>query len=410
MNRLKKVIKVLFPIHTKEIVMVLVLLLILLFIQLLEKDYSRVIDSVKRPNYFSGEEDITLYYKEKKLGINEEAITFHIDKSQALEMEVVKYLEYVSVKINQDISKQYDEFKHIEGPIVLSERFEECKISYKLKPEKLISQSGWMHYNLWEEDKRITIDYTIEFQDKELNESIDFLITKDSFTKEYKQAYLEENLLFDINVLNENYEGEELELPKDVTFYDKKSKNSIYYLLVLWIAIVISCSMIVYYEIGLRKAEEHIKRKIELTYFINSFTLLYQTGMTIQKSFLTTLNNRLIALSEDDIIHQNFNKIKAAFESDQKFQDILGLFGEYFEIRESRRFNRLLLQTLKQGDDHLIEQLEYMTRLLWDERIRAARKESEKASSKLVFPMLLIFIVILIISIVPTFLEVKSIF
>jgi len=410
MKRIKKVIKIMFPIHTKEIVIALIFIFVLLFIQSLEGDSSRIIDSVKRPNYFRGDEDITLYYIEKNLGITGEPITFRIDKSQVLEEEVVKYLEYVSQNISSEIKSQFNEYKSINGPIILNERFEECKISYLLSPEEFINSSGWMNYDRWDIEETISINYSIQFGDHQLIRSVDLVININSFTKEYKKAYLEEKLLLDINMLNENYTGEAIELPKEVTFYDKKKNNSILYLAALWIIIVISSSLIAYYEIGLRKLEENVKRKVELTYFINSFTLLYQTGMTMQKSFKTTLNNRLLALNEKDMLYQDLNKINAVIESDQKFQDVLKLFENYFDIRECRRFNRLLLQTLRQGDDHLVEQLDYMTRLMWEERIREARKESEKASSKLVFPMLLIFIVILIISIVPTFLEVKSIF
>ena len=410
MSKLQKIIKRLFPIHTKEIVVVLILLFVILLLQLLENDDSHIVDRVKRPNYFSGNEDITLFYEYDELGINDETLTFRLDKSKVLEMEVMEYLEYVSQIIQNDIKVQYKEYQDISGAIVLSERFGECKINYSPSPEKYIDQNGWMHYDLWDEEEVIIISYKVSFKDIEIEDSLDLIIHKDSFNKTYKKAYLEENLLNEIKLLNTNYEGEEFELPEEVVFYDKKKKRSLLVLLVIWIGIVITCSLIVYYEIGLKKVEEKNKRKVELTYFINSFTLLYQTGMTIQKSFLVTIENRLLSLDEEDSVYVDLSKIKTIIESDQKFQAILLAFGDYFNMRECRRFNRLLLQTLKQGDDHLVEQLDHMTGLLWEERIRIARKESERASSKLVFPMLLIFIVILIISIVPTFLEVKSIF
>ena len=406
---IKSIIKRLFPIHTKEILIVLGLLLLLFIVQLFEEEDGQIVSSIKRPSYFKGDEDVTLFYQEKEEGINKEAITFRIDKYGLLDKEVDKYLDYVEQNIDTNIKSQYSDYEEISGPINLDERFEECKISYTLAPENLINSEGWFNYKEWEEEEIIKVNYTIEFEDKQVKGSQNIQIKKESFKKDYIQKYIEYKLLYDFNIMNESYEGNELVLPTDVVFYNKNSP-SFAYLIILWLLIVSSCSMITYYELGHRKANIYVKRKIELTYFVNSFTLLYQTGMTMQKSFLITLENRLLVLNKEEIIYSDLSKIKAVMDSDQKFEEVLKVFAELFDMRECLRFKRLLLQTLKQGDDHLVEQLDYMTRIMWEERIRTARKESEKASSKLVFPMLLIFIVILIISIVPTFLEVKSIF
>lgn len=410
MYNAKKVLKGLFPIYTKEITIVLVIILGILLLQLFEQDYGHIVKSLERPNYFNGDEDVTLYYDYQELDIDNKPITFELGRSEVIDDDLTKFLEYMKGYINNDITSQYEGFKYITGPIILKDRYEECRIYYSLLPEKYVNKNGWLHYDLWDEQQSIKINFTLVFEDRQIEDSIVLDIRRDSFTKDYKEAYLEEKLLLTINQLNETYEGDEVKLPEDVVFYDKQKTNSLLLLLGIWIGIVTSCSLLVYYELGLRNAEEKNKRKVELTYFINSFTLLYQTGMTIQKSFLITIENRLLALEEEDSVYKDLSKIRAVIQSDQKFQLVLHTFSDYFDLRECRRFNRLLLQTLKQGDEHLVEQLDHMTRLLWDERIRGARKESEKASSKLVFPMLLIFIVILIISIVPTFLEVKSIF
>lgn len=406
----KKIIKKLFPIHTKEILIVLGLLFVLLLTQLFDEANSQEVDRINRPSYFSGDKEITLYYEKKELNIKQEPVTFHIDKLQASKEEISQYMESVSKVIQDDLISQYDSYKQITGPISYPERVEECRISYSFEPSKYINNYGWMDSEIWDEEVVIQINYTIKFDGTNLVKSMEIPISKNGFTKEYEKAYLEYRLQEEVSMMNETYDGEGIILPDQVTFYNAKKLDSIGYLIILWLSIVISFSLITYYEIGLRKAEDYTKRKVELTYFINSFTLLYQTGMTMQKSFLVTVNNRLLVLDDKEQVYMDLAKIRTLIESGEKFHEVVKSFISYFNIREGRRFSRMLLQTLKQGDDHLVNQLEYMTRLLWEERIRIARKESERASSKLVFPMLLIFIVILIISIVPTFLEVQSLF
>lgn len=410
MKRLQQLLKLLFPIHTNEIAIVLLVLVLLFTVQFLTGNESEIINSIHRPSFFNGDEKLTLYYEDENLELYKQPLSITIDRADVKQKEVDKYLEIVSEVISNRLATQYSSYELIEGAIDLPEKYEKCKVLYKLLPNRLISQEGWINYALIDESEMITIDYEIVFGENNKSGSVDIEIDINNISDEYKQKYLENNIISDIQVLNESIEGDVIELPGKVTFYNSGENDSLGYLIFLWLLIVICCSMIAYYELRLRNKVKKSRKKIEITYLINSFILLYQTGMTMQKSFKVTINNRLISLDKNDFIYNDLLMVKARIDSGQRFDEVLNGFVEVFDLRESIRFNRLLLQTLKQGDDHLIEQLDYMTKIMWEERIRDARKESEKASSKLVFPMLLIFIVILIISIVPTFLEVKSIF
>ena len=80
-------------------------------------------------------------------------------------------------------------------------------------------------------------------------------------------------------------------------------------------------------------------------------------------------------------------------------------FGRRCQLPNYIKMGSLLSQNLKKGSKGLVSLLEKEALSSMEERKNTARKLGEQAGTKLLFPMLLLFGVVLIILIVPAFLS-----
>jgi len=78
-------------------------------------------------------------------------------------------------------------------------------------------------------------------------------------------------------------------------------------------------------------------------------------------------------------------------------------FGERTGLPHYRTLASLLVQNLKRGNGAMLAMLENEAAEAFDERRKEARARGEKAGAKLVFPMLVMFGIILVICVVPAF-------
>jgi len=414
MKQLKKWIlhsrlKLLFPVYTFEAVLLIIIIVVSFIIQIITGNHNEAIYSMERPGYEEGDKEVTLYYDSEEAGSNSVQVSIEAIEPTQEEAEAYtdKLMEELKMNLKKHLSKQI-----FDGPLNLSLNVGQCRVEYHYFPAYRINEDGWIHYKAKESDKdtfQITIEIIMDYAGVHKTDKLTVDIHEDQFSKQYIQQYHKHYIEQIVYQLDKVSEETSIQLPEEYTFYLDENNNNIGHMILLGILMIVALIILSHYESQTKKLVDQKDRKIQLTYFINNFLLLYQTGMTIPKCFHLSLKNRMETIQKDSKLNIELKKIEHALSQGQSFTELLDPFGESFDSIECKRFIRLIVQNLKQGDEYLYQQLDQMTANMWDERIRSARKESEKASSKLVFPMLLIFIVILIISIVPTLIEVKTI-
>nr|WP_249866162.1 type II secretion system F family protein [Paenibacillus konkukensis] len=79
-------------------------------------------------------------------------------------------------------------------------------------------------------------------------------------------------------------------------------------------------------------------------------------------------------------------------------------FNKRCGVQEVSLFTTTLLLNYKRGGDELVMSLKELSVTLWDKRKSLAKTLGEEASSKMVFPMVLIFMVVMIIVAAPAIL------
>lgn len=79
--------------------------------------------------------------------------------------------------------------------------------------------------------------------------------------------------------------------------------------------------------------------------------------------------------------------------------------GRRFGLSQYKMLSVLLVQNLRKGNENLLELLEREAASVTEERKRNAKVQGEEAGIKLLLPMVMQLIVVLIILMVPAFLN-----
>ncbi len=147
------------------------------------------------------------------------------------------------------------------------------------------------------------------------------------------------------------------------------------------------------------------KRKLQLMMdfpvFISKLTLLMNAGMHLRQALeriyidvieKTPLYTELGVVLED---------IAAGVSENQAWQE----FSERCKVREITSFASMISQNMKIGGNKMVEELKRMTHETWEMRKHAAKQMGETASSRLLFPLILMFMAILAIVVTPAIMQ-----
>lgn len=135
--------------------------------------------------------------------------------------------------------------------------------------------------------------------------------------------------------------------------------------------------------------------------FISKLTLLMNAGMHLRPAL-----ERIYADSiQKSPIYAELGTVLEDFASglseNQAWQD----FSERCKVKEISSFASMIMQNSKIGGRQLIEELKIMTYETWEMRKHAAKQMGETASAKLIFPLMLMFLAVLLIVITPAIMQ-----
>ena len=159
----------------------------------------------------------------------------------------------------------------------------------------------------------------------------------------------------------------------------------------LIVGIVISAMMIWYLDELLR----------DYPGMLSKLTLLVNAGVPIREAWTK------VASTNDGILYQEMKN--TAIELSNGIQEIEAYkaFGERCSIKSLRKFSTMMIQNLQKGSSEVVVFLRDMSNEAWEEKKHEVKRKGEKASSKLIMPIGLIFLGVLILIIVPMFSSLK---
>lgn len=151
----------------------------------------------------------------------------------------------------------------------------------------------------------------------------------------------------------------------------------------------------------LDKRIEQRKRQIvlELPDLLSKITLLVNAGETIQKAL-----QRCVKQTEEyerSPLMAELYMLVQQLQCNSSFSQAMEQFNKRCGVQEVSIFTTTVLLNYRRGGEEFVLTLCNFTRELWEKRKSTVRTLGEEASSKLVFPMVCIFLAIMVIIATP---------
>ena len=150
----------------------------------------------------------------------------------------------------------------------------------------------------------------------------------------------------------------------------------------------------------LRRKVEARKNAVlrELPVVLSRLAILVNAGENVRRALARVLEGNRKASHP---LHDELRAALAAMDRGESMQTAMEEFGRRCGVPEAQLFSAVLVMNMKRGGDALVPALQELTRQLWEKRKAAARTLGEQASSRLTFPLAVIFLVIMTLTGAP---------
>ncbi|HAN10658.1 MAG TPA: hypothetical protein DCP90_08625 [Clostridiales bacterium] len=249
--------------------------------------------------------------------------------------------------------------------------------------------------------------------DVTMKKDFDICVLEDTKTKEQidvNNAYI--NLDKNMKDISKNKEQKYVELPNTVNglsidwkpyIPEEKSKDDRPSIFVVGILGIFYLGYRNYTRLNEKIAKRKQEIEIEFCEFLNKFTLLIEAGLNVRRAM-------------NKIIEQNTNDGYLYIELRRLNNDInIGIYEVDAYNGFARRCNSIyinkfvsnLTQNIKKGNDGLKDSLKDILKESFENRKNMAKKKGEEASTKLILPLVMVFMAIILLIIYPAVVSIK---
>lgn len=363
------------------------------------------------------------------------AVTAHLSY-QGFEMEkdvsVKVQPRQLTVKEKKNVLKQYQrklessvlgenkDLAHISKPLNLAERDEPTGITIQWTSSKpdVISEKGIVDLIHAGKGTKVCLDAILNLDEITMKKSITVQTDDHAEAADYKNS-MNDRLEKSIEAIDRNGSSKSLVLPKTIgdgvkVQWNTRQNGNIGFLLVIGALLILVCYWKRYETIDkeIKAAKDSVLE--DLPEFINKLVLLLNAGLVVSSA--------LIKIAEDYEIHhleaegtvevrkrrylyEELYEIKKKVLSSNAFMmKELMEFAQRSGIRELIRLTSIISDNWNKGSA-LAEKLEAESELLWINRKKMAEEKGRLAETKLTFPLVILLLVLIMVTIAPAMME-----
>ena len=360
-----------------------------------------------------------IYYKEKNVVDNSDNIIERADyNEEAREQQVyidvdgesitvpltVQAVEYTEEEFYREARLAFEELtvilpgdnqnlNNVETDLVLPDEINGFKIHWYISNPDVVRYNGKIDSSLAEETT-VYITARIEYKELSCEECYTATVIP---VRHDSQSYLIEQEL--ISIEKANATQKEFEIPGQINGAKVRIKkdNSKKVFLLLPLTLVFLVLLVARGRNELREAVK--KRDSELMYqfplFVNRMYLYIGAGLTIKNAFIKTATKGEDLLSKE--IKYTIHTIEHGEEESFAYEELATRLG----LPAYTRLVNHLAQNLRMGTKDLLAIMENEVVLASEQRKESAKQKGEEASTKLLFPMILLMFVVMLTVIVP---------
>lgn len=170
---------------------------------------------------------------------------------------------------------------------------------------------------------------------------------------------------------------------------------------VLLLAVVLAVLIMQYVEQELNNHLEERRDELlaDMPQMLSKMTLLVNSGMVVREAW-----NKVAAGGERTLYREmqmTVQEMKNGVSEVEAYRN----FAERCAIKQARRFSSTMIQNMQKGNAEISYFLKEMSDELWEEKKHLVKRKGEAANSKLLMPTVMIFIGILLMIMVPAFMN-----
>lgn len=156
-----------------------------------------------------------------------------------------------------------------------------------------------------------------------------------------------------------------------------------------------------YYYFGTVTAKKILKRSEELLHdfseVVSKLALLTNAGMILREAW------QEVAFGGKGVIYTEMQTAVNDMNNGVSEIDAIYNFGTRCIIPEIKKFTSTIIQGMTKGNSELTSMLQEQSKEVWQLKKQLVRREGEKAASKLLIPICIMFVGILIMILIPIF-------
>ncbi|WP_052350540.1 type II secretion system F family protein [Paenibacillus gorillae] len=140
---------------------------------------------------------------------------------------------------------------------------------------------------------------------------------------------------------------------------------------------------------------------LELPELLSKLMLLVGAGETVMQALIRCQEGKE---SQDHPLYKEWGKVVHSLSNGESFSVAAEKFNRSCSVQEVSIFTTVLLLNYRKGGEHFVLALRELSYSLWEKRKAVARSRGEEASSKLVFPLVGILLVLMVFVAAPAML------
>ena len=130
---------------------------------------------------------------------------------------------------------------------------------------------------------------------------------------------------------------------------------------------------------------------------VSKLALLTNAGLVLREAW------KEVAYASDTIVYEEMQKACDDMSNGMSDEDALYKFGNRCVLPEVKKFTSTIIQGISKGNRELSGMLQQQSKEVWELKKQLVRRQGEKAASKLLIPICIMFVGILIMVVVPIF-------
>ncbi|MCX7710835.1 MAG: type II secretion system F family protein [Clostridia bacterium] len=151
--------------------------------------------------------------------------------------------------------------------------------------------------------------------------------------------------------------------------------------------------------------ERRLLLQLDFPDFLNKLTLLINAGMTVNRAWEKIVKDN----KKDRPLYQElsltFSEIQSGKSEAYAYED----FAKRCGIPQITKFTAIIVQNMKKGSSELVSILKFQANECWEMRKNAAKRLGEEAGTKMLLPMMIMFIAVLIIVALPAVMAMQTV-